>query len=54
MPLPLHPLFSHHEEPIPTARRVWPTMVTLPLFADMTDEEVDYVLTALSDFEHRS
>jgi perosamine synthetase len=51
MPLPLHPLFKEHKEPIPAALRVWPTMVTLPLYADMTDEDVDYVLAALDDFE---
>jgi perosamine synthetase len=51
MPLPLHPLFREHAEPIPTARRLWPTMVTLPLYADMTDAEVNYVLTALDEFE---
>jgi perosamine synthetase len=51
LPLPLHPLFRNHKEPIPVAREVWPTMLTLPLFADMTDEEVDYVVTALNEFD---
>jgi perosamine synthetase len=51
MPLPLHPLFRGHDEPIPVARRLWETFVTLPLFADMSDEEVDYVVEALRDFD---
>ena len=51
MPLPLHPLFKEHKEPSPAALRVWPTMVTLPLYADMIDEDVDYVLAGLVDFE---
>jgi perosamine synthetase len=54
MPLPLHPLFQHHAEAIPAARRVWETMITLPLFADQTDAEVEYVVQALRDFECRS
>jgi perosamine synthetase len=51
LPLSLHPLFRHHDEPIPVAMEVWPTMLTLPLFADMTDEEVDYVIEALCEFD---
>lgn len=27
------------------------TLVTLPLYPDLTNEEVDYVLQGLSDFE---
>jgi perosamine synthetase len=51
LPLSLHPLFTDHREAIPTALRVWPTMVTFPLFPDLTDAEVDYVLAATHDFD---
>jgi perosamine synthetase len=51
LPLPLHPLFRNHDEPIPVAREVWQTMLTLPLFADMVNEEVDYVIEALCEFD---
>lgn len=51
MPLPLHPLWKAHEEPIPVALREWPNLVTLPLFADIEDAEVDYVLEGLRDFD---
>ncbi|MDX6403389.1 MAG: perosamine synthetase [Blastocatellia bacterium] len=51
MPLPLHPLFRSYNDVIPVARRVWQTFITLPLFADLTDEEVDYVIEALCDFD---
>ena len=53
MPLPLHPLFRDHHEAIPVAMQEWPTLLTLPLFADMTDIEVDYVLDALCEFDRR-
>ena len=51
MPLPMHPLFKQHQEPIPAARKVWESVLTLPLFADLTDAEVDYVLEGLRDFD---
>jgi perosamine synthetase len=54
LPLPMHPLFKDHREGIPRAREVWKTMMTLPLFADMTNAEVDYVVGGLRDFEGRS
>ena len=51
MPLPLHPLFKDYHHDIHVAREVWQTFVTLPLFPDLTDEEVDYVVAALCDFD---
>lgn len=51
MPLTLHPLFKAHRGSVPVAEEVWKTMVTLPLFPDLTDAEVDYVVQALRDFD---
>lgn len=51
MPIPLHPLFSGNTDDISIAKKIWPTMITLPLFADMTDEQADYVVEALRDFD---
>jgi perosamine synthetase len=51
MPLPLHPLFKDYNHDIPMALELWQTFVTLPLFPDLTDEEVDYVVAALRDFD---
>ena len=51
LPLPLHPLFKSHKEAIPVALREWTTLVTLPLFADIEDAEIDYVLEGLRDFD---
>ena len=52
LPLPMHPLFKDVESYIPVARQIWQTMITLPLFPDLTDEEVDYVIAALEEFDH--
>jgi perosamine synthetase len=54
MPLPMHPLFKKYDGDIPVAKRVWQTMVTLPLFPDLTDAEVDYVVEALHEFKSHS
>lgn len=51
MPVPMHPLFQAYDRDIPVVKRVWETMITLPLFPDLTDQEVDYVLEALHEFE---
>lgn len=51
MPVPLHPLFREFQGETPVANEVWETMITLPLFPDLTDEEVDYIVEALEEFE---
>jgi perosamine synthetase len=51
MPVNLHPLFEGHAGATPIAERVWTTMITLPLHADLTDAEVDYVIEGLHDFD---
>src|SRR5208337_3410717 len=51
MPIPMHPLFKKYDRDIPVAKRVWQTMITLPLFPDLTDSEVDYVVEALQEFD---
>jgi perosamine synthetase len=53
MPLPMHPLFKNYDVEIPVAQRVWQTIVTLPLFPDLTDMEVDYVVEALREHDRK-
>jgi perosamine synthetase len=49
-PLTSHPLFKPYASPVPVTDRVWQSFVTLPLFPDLTDAEVDYVVEALQDY----
>lgn len=51
MPLHLHPLFKQFDNSLPVASRVWKHMLTLPLFPELTDVEVDYVIDALREFD---
>jgi len=47
MPLTMHPLFAKYAAETPTAESIWRELVTLPLFPDLTDEEVAYVISAI-------
>jgi len=50
MSLPMHPLFKDHTEPTPVANRLTDEIITVPLFADITDEEIDYVVAGVREF----
>lgn len=53
MPLPLHPLFKSYAKGCENSKKIWKTFITLPLFAELTDAEVDYVIDALSEFDKK-
>ena len=54
MPLTLHPLFKEHAAECPVSNKIWETFITLPLHADLTDGEIDYVVDALEEFDQKS
>lgn len=49
MPLHAHPLFERYHASVPNSAAIWPTLLTLPLHARLTDSEVDRAGDALSD-----
>lgn len=51
MPLTKHPLFVPYDQETPTADRIWRELVTLPLFADLTNDEADQVIAAIQDYK---
>lgn len=51
MPLTLHPYFAKYENNTPNAISIWKKFVTIPLHADMTNEEVDYVIDNVKAFD---
>jgi len=53
MPLPLHPLFRPYNKGCETSKKIWKTFVTLPLYVDLSDKEVDYVIDALQEFDKK-
>lgn len=53
MPLPLHPLFRPYENGCEISKKIWKSFITLPLFAELTDEEIDYIIDVLTDFDKK-
>jgi len=51
MPLPLHPLYKHYDIDIEVAKSVWQEFVTLPLFPELTVEEINFVIESLREFD---
>lgn len=49
-PLNTCPVFGDHQ-PLPVTDQVWKTLVTLPLFPDMTEAEFDQVVAAVKAFD---
>ncbi len=49
-PLSVQPLFKHYAKDCTVAEREYYKMITLPLHADLTDEEVNYIINALREF----
>ena len=50
MPLQEHPLFSNYGCDTPVIDEIWRSILTLPLFADMTMVELNYVIESLRRF----
>jgi len=50
-PLTMQPLFKPYASACPVAEREYYKMITLPLHADLTDEEVNYIIYHLKKFE---
>jgi perosamine synthetase len=49
-PLTMQPLFKSFKNPCPVAESEYYKIVTLPLHADLSEEEVNYVLTGIEEF----
>ncbi|MBU0980901.1 MAG: DegT/DnrJ/EryC1/StrS family aminotransferase [Nanoarchaeota archaeon] len=50
LPLYMHPVFKGTKAKCPIADRVWKQLVTLPLYPDMTEEEMNKVIGAVKSF----
>jgi len=50
-PLTMQPLFKPYASPCPVIEREYFKMITLPLHAELSDKEVDYILACLYDFD---
>lgn len=46
----IQPFFAPYAEPMPVTEKLWKQILTLPLHAEMTEADVDTVVSALTDF----
>lgn len=51
-PLHLQPLFQKYISNCPKSEEIYDELVTIPLHADLTDEEVDYVIQHICEFDN--
>ena len=51
MPLPLHPLYKKYNKKVENSLSVWKELVTLPCFPGMPNQEVNYVIKAIKEFD---
>jgi len=50
-PLTMQPLFKPYKKNCPVAEKIWKNFITLPSHVDLTDEEIEYIIDALSQFQ---
>jgi perosamine synthetase len=46
----IQPFFAKYAQSLPVTEEVWTQLLTLPLYVDMTDAEVNQVIAALQEF----
>lgn len=51
MPLYLHPIYSNVKTSAPVAEKIWKKIITLPLYPDMTPNDVNKVITSVKAFK---
>jgi perosamine synthetase len=53
VPLMLFPYFKKWDNGCATSKRIWNTFITLPLFVELTEKEIDYIIDALVEFDKK-
>jgi perosamine synthetase len=51
IPNHLYEMYRPYARPLPVTERVWKELVTLPLFPDLTESQLDQIITAVRSFK---
>jgi perosamine synthetase len=52
MPVHLHPFYrKRFDANVPVSERIWTQLLTLPLYPDLTDEDINYVIDSIKSFK---
>lgn len=54
MPVPYLPYYRKFNAEVPTAMRIWEQYVVLPFFVSLSDEEIEYVVDAIIEFDEKN
>jgi len=54
IPNHIQPFFSRDVGPLPTTEKIWKEILTLPLYYDMTEQDVDLVISSVSAFSKQN
>ena len=49
----MHPLYRKYKKKIPVTERIWKELITLPLFSDIKNKEIDYVINSIKEFANK-
>jgi len=49
-PLHLHPIYKHIKADVPVSDRIWKKIVLLPMFPDLTKEQIEYIISSVKEF----
>lgn len=50
-PIHMHPFYAPKAAPCPVAERIWTRLLSLPIYPDMTDDQLDQVVDAMRAFD---
>ena len=50
-PIHMHPYYASHNAQCPIAEEIWKRIISLPMFPDMTDEQISRVIDTVISFE---
>ena len=51
MPMHLHPIFKDYQADVPVSERVWKKLITLPVFPDLTKEQLNLIIETIKKFK---
>ncbi len=46
----IQPFFAPYNKPLPVTDQIWKEILTLPLYYDMTEADIDLVITSVASF----
>lgn len=52
-PLPLHPLYKKYKHNIKNSLKIWKELVTIPTYPELTNQDLNYVISCLKQFDKK-